>query len=90
VKVSRLKSAIEKLGGTARIYEATKERPNAHLSGELNGYDVNMWFSDYGRESDWFTVRLISRRGEYDMGADYNPGGFTFLRRIKDLEEYTK
>lgn len=31
------------------------------------------------------TVRKTKNRGDYDMGSDYNPGGYIFLSRIKDL-----
>lgn len=34
------------------------------------------------------TVRKTKNRGEYDQGSDYNPGGYIFLRRIKDLNHY--
>jgi len=34
------------------------------------------------------TIRKTSKRGEYDAGSDYNPGGYIFLRRIKDLNYY--
>lgn len=32
------------------------------------------------------TIRKTKNRGEYDMGSDYNPGGYIFLSRIKDLD----
>lgn len=34
------------------------------------------------------TIRKTKNRGEYDMGSDYNPGGYIFLNRIKDLNYY--
>lgn len=34
------------------------------------------------------TIRKTSKRHEYDAGSDYNPGGYIFLRRIKDIKSY--
>jgi hypothetical protein len=50
--------------------------------GELRGYDVHM----YGDSNGYFTTRAISKRGEYDQGSDYNPGGWTFCNRLTDLD----
>lgn len=34
------------------------------------------------------TIRKTSKRKDFDPGSDYNPGGYIFLRRIKDLNYY--
>ena len=34
------------------------------------------------------TIRKTKNRHYYDAGSDYNPGGYIFLRRIKDLNYY--
>lgn len=58
--------------------------------GELKGYDVHMFLSNSGQPQDGgnscYTVRSISRRGEYDPSSDYNSGGFTFCNRLTDLD----
>lgn len=60
------------------------------VTGTLRNYDVHMYLSNGGQPEDggssYFTVRAISKRGQYDMGADYNPGGWTFCDRLKDLD----
>lgn len=45
------------------------------------GYDIE--FTD-----NILTMRKTSKRQYFDAGSDYNPGGFMFLRRIKDLTYY--
>lgn len=86
MKALSLKNKIEKLGGSAKI--VTRELPSGHtnseLVGEYNGYDVEMHINSDGGSS-FYTVRKISKRGEYDQGSDYNPGGYTFCNRINDL-----
>ncbi len=34
------------------------------------------------------TVRRTDKRDYYDAGSDYNPGGYIFIRRIKDIKFY--
>lgn len=87
MKALRLVSAIEKLGGKAKIVLIDKKGfdgtpwVSTEVVGTLNGYDVHM----YGIESDYYTVRAISKRGTYDAGSDYNTGDWTFCSRIKSL-----
>ena len=69
-----LVKAIEKMGGTATVEDGA-------VTGELNGYDIEM----LGNDSRFYTIRRINKRGYYDLGSDYNPGGYTFCNRIKDL-----
>ena len=86
MKFTSLKNKIEKLGGTATItIEKTKfGRDYYTLEGELNGYDIEMFCNGYD-DTDFFTVRSIGKRGFHDQGSDYNPGGFLFCHKIKDL-----
>ncbi len=94
-----LQRAIEKRGGTAQITSRegmqrspfSGERPEAwELSGTLGGYDVHMYLSNGGQPANggnsYFTVRPISKRGEHNPFSDYNPGGWTFCNRLRDLE----
>jgi hypothetical protein len=94
-----LKRAIEKRGGAAAITlrdgmqrdPITGERPEAwELSGTLNGYDVHMFLCNSGTPdsggNSYFTVRPSSKRGEYNPSSDYNPGGWTFCNRLRDLD----
>lgn len=60
----------------------TEER---ELSGSLGNSDVHMFLGDDGGSS-YFTVREVSRRGEHDPFSDYNPGGYTFCNRLRDLD----
>lgn len=86
MKAASLQKAIQKLGGTAEIKTVpTTYGEKRELVGELNGHDVHMIISNYSDGQDFFTVRAITKRGEYDPGSDYNPGGYTFCNRIKDL-----
>ena len=88
MKATSLKRAIEARGGTAQIeiHASTPERGIPHtktkVSGILNGHDVEMHDDD----STYFTARPVSKRGHYDPGSDYNSGGYSFYRRIKDLD----
>lgn len=34
------------------------------------------------------TMRLVSKRGTYDAGSDYNPGNYMFLNKVKLISEY--
>lgn len=96
MKATNLLRAIEKLGGTAKIkvthhkedysYPGSKPFDSTELNGTLSGYDIHM----YGEECGFFTARRISQRGYDDPGSDYNPGGYEFNDRIKDLERYTR
>lgn len=87
MKIQSVHDKIFKLGGSAEIkIQRRGDRDYPYLEGVLNGYDVHMAGS-YKGEIDYYTVRAIRNRNEYDMGADYNPGGHTFLRRVKDLEK---
>lgn len=47
-----------------------------------NGYDIEMITSSF------YTVRKSINCKQYDAGSDYNPGGYIFLTRIKDLSYY--
>jgi hypothetical protein len=94
-----LKRAIERAGGTAAITRRdgmrrdpiTGERPECYeLSGELRGYDVHMFIANRGTPetggNSYFTVRPIAQRGHNDPFSDYNPGGWTFCNRLRDLD----
>jgi hypothetical protein len=70
---------IYKLGGTVSFMDETKNR----LEAICNGYDVNQCGS-----SSFVTLRKISDRGTYDQGSDYNPGGYMFLNKLKQIEYY--
>lgn len=86
MKIQSIHDKILKLGGTAEIKNDTRRRsPSMYLEGILNGYDIHMSTNSDGTQ-DYYTVRAIHNRDEYDMGADYNPGGFIFCRRVKDLD----
>lgn len=67
-----------------------KGRESYELSGVLGSYDVHMFLSNLGTPdkggNSCFTVRSISRRGEYDQSSDYNPSGWTFCNRLRDLD----
>mgnify|MGYP001602237600 CR=1 FL=1 len=83
---TNLLKAIKKLGGEATLkvetfYGSFGPTDRTSVEGTLNGYDIE-WSSGNSR---CFTVRRISQRGEYDPGSDYNPGGYAFYDRIKDL-----
>lgn len=91
MKATSLKRAIESRGGSAEIvvsYPFPEHTTTAkiELVGELAGYDLHM----HGDHSDFYTGRRQSKRGEYDPGSDYNPGGYTFLNRLKDLDWLVK
>jgi hypothetical protein len=77
--IKSLASKIVKLGGTVEINGYT-------LTGELNGYDVEMQGSKYEDGANFYTVRKISKRGTYDAGSDYNTGDYIFLEKINQLE----
>lgn len=34
------------------------------------------------------TMRRVDKRKYFDAGSDYNPGGYIFLRRVKDITYY--
>jgi len=53
---------------------------SVHLEGVLNGHDVMMTIESF------FCSRTISKRGYFDAGSDYNPEGWEFHRKLKDLE----
>lgn len=98
MKAINLKKEIEKRGGFAKIVVETKTASlrygqtepetyeSVELIGELNGHDVHM----HSDESSFYTTRRISDRGYNDPGSDYNPSGYTFCNRIKDLDWATK
>lgn len=88
MKATSLLSAIEKLGGTASLITNTYNtgRTITSLEGILNGYDIAM----HTEETDFYTVRSISKRGTYDMGSDYNSGDYTFCNKLKELSWATK
>jgi hypothetical protein len=93
MKLANLKRAIEKRGGEATVTQETltdrytgRDWPHWELSGTLNGHDVSMTGSNGTDSCGFYTTRAIAKRGHYDMGSDYNPGGWTFCNRLKDLE----
>ena len=79
--------AIEKLGGKAEIHTEMRRGymggmfETSEVIGEVAGYDVEM----NGTENHCFTIRRIADRNHCDEGIDYNPGGYIFLYKIKDL-----
>lgn len=79
-----LKRAIEKRGGTAVI--APDHIGRVCLNGELSNNDVHMYPRNGKPENDYYTVRPITRRGAHDPFSDYNPGGWTFCNRLRDLD----
>lgn len=87
MKIESLKRAIIKAGGTAEIRTETLknwqgvERQERTLVGILNNHDVTMHDN-----CGFFTSRAIEDRGYYDPGSDYNPSGYTFHRRVKDID----
>lgn len=94
MKLQSVKREIEKRGGTSTIsktlftgFHATGNDYKHKLIGELNGYDIEMDGNGLnGEESSYFVIRPISKRGEYDPSSDYNPSGYTFCNRIKELD----
>ena len=88
MKIESIKNKIVSLGGKAKIIREAKEGINGKyvdvkLDATLGNYDVEF----NGEECRYFTARRISDRGHYDAGSDYNPFGFTFYYKIKNLEE---
>ncbi|QOH56222.1 hypothetical protein [Rhodococcus rhodochrous] len=92
MKANSLVSKIQKMGGTASLISEKRTdydgRPwtKHEVVGELNGFDIHM--DDL--ESDYFTVRHESKRDHFDPGSDYNPGGFRFCYRLRDLEQFAQ
>ncbi len=68
---------IRKLDGVV-----LREKPD-NVFGIINGYDVEF-------QGGVLTVRHNSKRKYYDVGSDYNPGGYIFINKLKHLGYYTK
>lgn len=89
MKALSLKKKIETLGGEAEVvvYNTTNMRgtefSRTKLVGRLGDYDVDM----IGEESNFYTIRHISKRGAYDAESDYNSGEYKFRHKLKELEE---
>ena len=83
--LNTLKNAIVKLGGTVTVETKNligymnQPYTNTTLYATLGSYEI-----EFNDGSDYFTSRRIGTK--YDMGSDYNPGGWSFCRRIKDLK----
>lgn len=92
MKAVSLVRKIKAMGGAAEIVSETQTSLDGQVweshkvVGQLNGYDINM----HDMESSYFTIRRETRRDTYDQGSDYNPGGFTFLHRLIELDYYAK
>lgn len=85
MKAASLVKKIEALGGTAAVVsEKHSWGAQQTVSGQLVGYDIRMVLQDGG--ASFFTSRAQSKRGQYDPGSDYNPGGYSYHRRLRDLE----
>jgi len=52
------------------------------IFGMCRGYDIEFIGGSV------LTMRRTKNRATYDAGSDYNPGGYMFLRRIKDISYY--
>lgn len=86
MKISSLAKAIISLGGQ---YEITESHGREYLKGTVGKYEVEMHGSSSVSpdSNDIFTTRRIGT--EDDHGSDYNPGGWSIGRRVKDLATYT-
>lgn len=51
------------------------------LFATAHGHDIEV-------DGGILTVRETSKRGHYDAGSDYNPGGYMFPRTLKNLYYY--
>ena len=77
--IKAITSKITKLGGT---YTITIDKiGREELSGILNDHDIEFTEGD-----TFYTSRSITKRDYYDAGSDYNPSGYTFHNRVKELE----
>jgi len=88
MKIENVKNKIISLGGEAEITREKKTGINGDyidvkLSGTLGNYDIEF----NGEECRYFTSRKISDRGHFDAGSDYNPFGYSFHYRLKNLED---
>lgn len=87
-----LQKAVIQRGGEASIIE--RNGAGYELTGTLGNYDVHMFLCNGGNPASggnsYFTVRPMAARGQYDPFSDYNPGGWTFCDRIKDLAWATR
>lgn len=81
MKLINFKKEIVKLGAVG-IVESERE-----ILCTINAYDVAAHVQD--DEIHFFTTRKTSKRGEYDAGSDYNPGGYIFHTKLKDLRYWT-
>jgi hypothetical protein len=79
MKATSLAIEIIARGGSAELKH--DERGRTGVVGTLNGYDIEMMCGS----EDFYTIRKIDKRDYFDAGSDYNPGGYTFCHRIKDL-----
>lgn len=77
MKINSLKNYVTKNGG-----EITKCTETS-LEGKIKGYDVEMCCESF------FTIRKSEKAGHWDIGSDYNPGGYIFLNKIKHIETFT-
>ena len=84
--LKNISNTIIKLGGTVTIETLNKKGydgtpwTKTYLKGTLNGYEI-----EFSEGSNYFTSRKIGT--VEDMGSDYNPGGWRFDERVKDLNE---
>lgn len=65
------------MGGTGEIRFTPMDR--AILKARLGRYTI-----EHENDHDCFTA--LKDGTEYDIGSDYNPGGYEFYYRIKNLE----
>lgn len=88
MQIESIKNRILFLGGKAKITREKKEGINGEyvkteLEGTLGNYDIEFT----GEECRFFTARKISDRGHFDAGSDYNPSGYIFFYKLKNLDE---
>jgi hypothetical protein len=82
MNIKNIENKIISLGGTFNTTEVLRQTGETfkHLVGQLGKYQIE--FSE--NASGFFTA--LKDGTKYDMGSDYNPGGYEFYEKIKDLE----
>lgn len=73
------KSIIKAIKAIDGIVLREKE---GEVFGMAHGYDIEFIGNSV------LTIRKTTNRKQYDVGSDYNPGGYIFIRRIKDIKYY--
>lgn len=89
MKLESVKRKIDKMGGETawKLRDYTGgDNEYYELVGTLNGWDIKMRPNGNEETNTYFTMRRITDRGYFDQGSDYNPSGWTFCYKVKDLE----